>query len=160
MLGTDEKAGHAALAMEYVHSLMSHCYGLSFLSHFRSTTDSLAEERGQPPRSAVRSFPIRDQESLSLSAEVHAAAVGLIVSVIFRKWWSFSILSILANMWACKSKSYSQKELLNVRILELIENWSEGENWGYYFWGYNCIVDKNDVCIYLFLRILWHNDSF
>ena len=85
MLGTDEKAGHAALAMEYVHSLMSHCYGLSFLGHFRSTTDSLAEERGQPPRSAVRSFPIRDQESLSLSAEVHAAAVGLIVSLVFRK---------------------------------------------------------------------------
>lgn len=47
MLGTDEKAGHAALAMEYVHSLMSHCYRLSFLGHFRSTTDSLTEDRSE-----------------------------------------------------------------------------------------------------------------
>lgn len=65
MLEADEKAGHAALAMEYEHSLMSLCYGFSFLAHFRSTTDSLASEirPGGRPTSYRGSFPIRDSPS-------------------------------------------------------------------------------------------------
>ncbi|KZC08768.1 hypothetical protein WN55_10791 [Dufourea novaeangliae] len=53
MLEADEKAGHAALTMEYEHSLMSLCYGFEFLAHFRSTTDSLPAARDTTPSPAV-----------------------------------------------------------------------------------------------------------